>query len=139
MQRDWRRKCGYITLALALVFCGAWIRSLLLCDRVFSYNSGTRHYVVLSFDGCLLLWSWNCISTEDNDWVFDVPEMKRSITSMRRRLEGARFFFQEEDLEEVAIPYIAFVLPLVLLSALLMLYRRSACCKTTLTQKQCGT
>ena len=72
--KPWRRKIGVVTLVMACVFMGGWLRSLWICDSVFFVKDGNL-YSLNSANGKI-------------DWKIDFVEKPDvTVTWMRRPLE----------------------------------------------------
>ena len=54
--KGWRRKTGVVTLVMACVFAGEWMRSYERHDRVIVFFPASFH-TVYSHQGCLV---WQC-------------------------------------------------------------------------------
>jgi hypothetical protein len=54
--KGWRRKLGCVTLLLAMVFLGIWVRTLIVTDQLEMMVGDSKHYFT-STEGCF---RWTC-------------------------------------------------------------------------------
>ena len=104
---DWRRKAGLVTLVMALVFMGLWLRSFAFWDKVripsngFESNNGgvawSRMYDISGFS----LWSWTTSPVAPKHW--------NDVGNSWKFTEGTW-----------SVPYWVIAIPFTLLSAYLI-------------------
>ena len=134
--RGWRRKIGVVTLVMALLFMGGWVRSLSIQD-VLSFHSGRHTSEHLSSVKCVLVLQRGEI--DDAEYMMTFPKWTANEfdsetkwfdeTGMvwRWQLYGFGFGELPNDLIEGVqekyffIPHWSIVLPLILNSAYLLL------------------
>lgn len=140
--RGWRRKVGSVTLVMACVLMGGWIRSLRVEDLVLASGQAMTYHT--SHNGLL---QWDQITHTSGQPVSPGGETRRweirllphhdPVTSPMResilvwRRQGLGFCAAVAEYpnsagipcrrEQVIIPYWSLVVPLTLLSAYLML------------------
>ncbi|HEY4258627.1 MAG TPA: hypothetical protein VGM98_00645 [Schlesneria sp.] len=132
--RDWRRKVGCVTLAIACVFTAAWWRSLETFDE-FEYRIGDTIYAVRSAQGGASL-ATDQILSEDAErhyrlWTSMLIEPACTqidpnfVESPKRGFESLGFYFggNPEVDTTCAVPYWAVVLLMTLLSAYLIVWK----------------
>jgi hypothetical protein len=102
-----RRKMGCITLVIACVFTGAWLRSRVVCDWV-HIVAGQRIYRLDSQSGAIC-WRKLKFFTRDPDSI--------RLGSSELRTPG-----EDGTESRFAVPYSSLAVPLILLSAYLMLW-----------------
>lgn len=103
---SWQRKAGCITLVMACVLMGMWIRSDIVFDQVVLFGN-----LVISNSGCLV---WNWMGWHDPElyilhWYSDIASP-----------------FDEDwylGADGVRWPYWALAIPLAILSACLILWK----------------
>ncbi len=120
----WRRKAGCVTLVLALVFMGAWLRSYIVEDRL-AFTTGDFRHAISSFQGRV---GWD-------RWLDSPPSVGVAWSSEWRNLNmpirarpthfKARpgSILGKLQFESRAVPYWPFAIPLTLLSAYLILWK----------------
>ena len=130
----WRRNLGIVTLVMALMFTGGWIRSLSVDDSI-NFPSGKSTFHTISSDQNDLIWmAWS-----GPDFVPDrFPGFYESYVPLHsnndpfggnhpeRDWHAFGFRFAESPSDTLAfrvwmVPYWSIVLPLTLLSAWLLL------------------
>jgi len=138
--RGWRRKSGVVTLVIALVLLGGWIRSSLVADQLF-YRVAPSTQIITSGNGVI---EWQLITDVASVESLFVKEPMFWISPFSHRVyvfDGAettwswRWQWCGFDCGEgrlpgsvprcvCTIPYWFAVLPLTLLSAFLLLVKR---------------
>lgn len=63
----WRRKVGVVTLVMALVVCGAWMRSRIVMDR-FAHYTKTNWRMLVSYDSILWFEHRHAVDGPANHW-----------------------------------------------------------------------
>jgi len=123
--RGWRRKSGVVTLLLALVLTGGWIRSLSIADIVtFSIPAFGRTYSMRSVKGRA---EWYIFSGEPHlhrlRWMSQLSSnFPLLVANEERHLRGNQRAFQIPfRVLSLVTPYVAFITPLTLISAFLLL------------------
>lgn len=129
--RGWRRKVGVVTLLMACVFTGGWVKSRSLTDIV-TFNFGTRSSELFySFDSSLV-WlhfqeketarattpEWDTVSKSRYSF-FEDPDCDWN-------LRGAGFGFgscSRKSARIVITPYGAIAVPLAVISAYLIFWK----------------
>jgi len=143
--KGWRRKTGCITLAVACAFMAGWVRSQITVDCLILHtNEQTRDFLTSSHSG--LSWERDretltdaTMYWEGSDWfVFwsipGKPEIEGGFFqtgTIKRRFEWCGFCIGELiyddrqdsriELSLYEVPYWSIVIPLILLSAYLLL------------------
>lgn len=68
---SWNRRAGCVTLVMALVVTGTWVRSLCCYDHV-DFAIGDRQHIIYSLNGTISWWSWdltgNRATRRTNGW-----------------------------------------------------------------------
>ena len=131
--RGWRRKIGIVTLLLAGVFTGGWVRSMSYIDGLVLPNPSGLHHQLASYQGCL---HWQSLETTQSiprsGWfrwashaaTASTPNLMVNLGSWRWKIAGFGVRQYVDDNSHVittAIPYWFFTFPLTLLSAYLLL------------------
>lgn len=111
--KGWKRKAGVVTLAIALLFAGGWIRSLCWID-VLTLNCG-EHTNIISFDQDLGF-GVDCGLEQKNEFTAFIDNCRNSLF----RWSAYREWYVRCK-SGVIVPYWSLVLPLTLLSAWLLL------------------
>lgn len=131
--RGWRRKLGVVTLGLALLVMGWWIRSLYSTDGMtISCEKECTLYQLVSIDSSLAWkhsdWSANrsipIIPLWETVEAFKLDEVVLSPGTVRFRWWGfyiVDLVFPERTTRWWIVPYWSIVIPLTLLSAFLLL------------------
>ena len=142
--KSWRRMLGVMTLVLALVFTGAWVRSLLVEDEI-QIQQSRSVLVIRSINGSMW-WLWQCESFNSEPFArytspariaFDEFSGQWGLrATLCGKKRGSTFFFGSGELsgsgpaspklELWVVPYWPFVFPLTLISVLLLLSRPRA-------------
>lgn len=104
--RGWRHKVGCVTLVMACVMAGLWVRSYLADDHIW-VGTPYRRLAVLSQEGNF---SWESNPPSSSSFHFDY-----GVTSINT-------MFRFESLA-YATPYWAIIVPLTLVSAYLILWK----------------
>lgn len=117
----WRRKVGIVTLVMACVVCGLWVRSFYIMD-ILAAGGSTRQHVVESVNGRI----WWTAYLEGAEWEFSSTFVHRAFPpgyletilprKMLAEVEGGQF-------GQWIIPYWSITIPLTLLSAYLILWK----------------
>ena len=102
----WRRKAGCVTLALACVATGLWIRSYIVFDQLVLAGN-----LLISNSGCLV-WNWSGWGTPELNLVDWYCEHASPFSE--------EWYFGTDG---VRMPYWAVNIPLTLLSAYLLLWK----------------
>jgi len=125
--KPWRRKLGVVTLVMACVFVGGWVRSEFIIDLLGITFPHDRHYVF----SCR-----SCIWWKHDNHKASLRPLGWQASSWREFTPGDEFLTSRYlDTEEAfsndyvsnlrdrvrCIPYSAIVIPLTLLSAFLLL------------------
>eukprot|EP00456_Euglypha_rotunda_P089583 TRINITY_DN9286_c0_g1_i4.p1 TRINITY_DN9286_c0_g1~~TRINITY_DN9286_c0_g1_i4.p1 ORF type:complete len:139 (-),score=3.17 TRINITY_DN9286_c0_g1_i4:19-435(-) len=113
----WRRKAGAVTLVMACLLCGMWIRSRVLIDFC-ETPLGDRVHSFGSFHGYLSWRSWNSNSNRGNSWQ-TLPAQAISPEI----LLGLNLDSLKHQTREWVIPHSWIAAPLTLLSAYLILWK----------------
>lgn len=99
----WRRKAGVVSLVMACLLCGMWVRSRIVGDGLLFQYLGKQRYFASAY-GRIIWWS------DDNIFPFDY--------SLGGPLPAVHSVFEES---QFTMPYWSLVVPLTLLSAYLLL------------------
>lgn len=136
-----RRKIGVLTLVMACLLLGGWMRSLVVCD-VFGLPVGKHVEQNLASEDSVLLWSQNYFFAPPYPTWSTIPLQKhRPDTNYEfynvkwtwriggfgfgaRRIEITGRPVRYQSAPVVTVPYWFLVLPLTLLSAWLLLLKR---------------
>lgn len=139
--KPWRRKIGVVTLAMACVFMGAWIRSQLICDFFGRFHNGTFLLEFEALNGNLVWCStskpWFTGKPEPLRWIVHVAPNDFKLFEENSIHWSTQFLgFAIGEMEPPVwpvrelwwrnrpiwvIPYWHIVIPLTLLSAYLLL------------------
>ena len=131
---SWRRKAGCVTLVMALVFMGGWVRSVSLTDNIVVPCERNRIHVLLSLDSTLGWWIYRADKPHGKPaW----PDWRSEVTVDAGRLNngnvqwnwrccgfgrGATAIAADGSMAQLwTIPYWSVTTPLTLLSAFLLL------------------
>ena len=128
----WRRKAGVVTLVVACAMMGMWMRSRFQEDSI-RFTAFSRRNLIMSTSSRISWWSWN-----EPPGAPRPPALMTGPLTPEGRLEAAFWtgvdFCLHTDLKDARMsdtdvrhhcnhPYWPFVLPLVLLSAYLILWK----------------
>ena len=105
----WRRKVGCITLLVACLLAGMWIRSNAAYDGIWLTIEG-RRYMATSVGGRVGFWSQQ--SSVSHGWISQRLEADHAA-GLSTMLLG----------QAVVLPYWSLILPLTLFSAYLILWK----------------
>ncbi|MDB5343017.1 MAG: hypothetical protein JWP89_1394 [Schlesneria sp.] len=131
--QGWRRKAGGVTLLMACVVTGMWVRARQV-DDVFGYSLfGMRYIVATSADG-LRLWQWNEAEVEAahanqhsvmiNWGEIPGPDDFRGLENWPLYAEVIRTVIGTPDqVWYCEVTYWPLTIPLILLSAYLILWK----------------
>jgi len=113
----WRHKVGCVTLMMAAVFFGAWMRSSLVYDQI-AFTVGERQHEIFSVDGWLL---WHSTGLDINEegykgWMAGTAESDPSYVHTLFLVQRFGHF------AKWIAPYWCLVCPLAVLSAILILW-----------------
>jgi hypothetical protein len=141
MQRyiySWRRKAGFITLVIACLVAGAWVRGLMIEDSFHHYNESSEWFFGSTNGGLYV--NWLHFDPESSSSLAKEPLKEcpfwMSTARASYRFTGAdelpidwdwnwcgfKYFGYERDFTAI-IPYWSVALPLTLLSACLILWK----------------
>ena len=129
--KPWRRRFGVLTLLMACVFMGGWVRSQSSCDN-FSFISDQRIVTTLNSSCGSILWMWYRLHSEESSpatgWnslpvTQDVRDISRKpkypFESVKKNDWGQQP--EVQTLRWWLISYWLITIPLTLLSAFLLL------------------
>lgn len=121
----WRRKAGLVSLVIACVLMGIWVRSRVVCDAVEVSRGGRGHFIASMQSG--VVWC-----ARDSDAQADWRIGSRSLADARvgdmplakivEQLLNADHN-QQVNLTVWTIPYWLLTIPTVVLSAYLILWK----------------
>ena len=100
--KPWRRKIGVVTLVMACVFAGAWVRSILVHD-VIRIGPGNVECIIVSHAGIFSIWVGPDSPKPTSSWKIFGPIVTAPATH-----------------PGIPLPYSIIVIPLTLLSAYLL-------------------
>ena len=147
--RGWKPTVGLVTLVLALMFTGGWVRSQLIFDASIRNHGGYR-YSIMSFDGMIdfkrisevegwpsVIWDSGKVS-QIQGFELDENGTRRPFDpwesiEVNLKWDCGRFHFgsgmitwgtRKLKYEAYVIPYWSLVLPLTAISAFLLLSKR---------------
>lgn len=128
----WRRKTGLVTLLMACVFMGLWVRSYQLIDMVGIPKSIGKHFLCSAPEG--LVWIAHDYGADGRfEWVV-LPVQLTNVSSYFNRMrtkphwefcglyagksdgEGSPFYM-------IAAPYWSLIAPLTLITTYLLLFK----------------
>lgn len=113
--KGWRHKVGVVTLLMALVLMGGWVRSLFQHDLLW-IETGERSYLLVSTDGCFRGTTARFHFESVLGWIGQKKERPTEVVRYTT-INGS------VTMSEADIPYWYFVLPLTLLSACLIVWK----------------
>jgi hypothetical protein len=129
--RSWQRCVGFGLLLVGLALTGLWIHSWAVCD-VMLIPVGQRQSYLISLDGTVYWWG---ATIDKPRWYAD--SIGDPFTKIREQLDEERRVIQQikgARLTEWRIPYWSVAIPLVLVTALLILWpQRSNQCGNRLS------
>jgi hypothetical protein len=126
-----RRKLGAVTLLMALVFMGGWVRSLYIMDT-FAFSRMPKELLLVSVDGVV---GWQTFSKTDIGSLFDefrwhaqkpksIDDIFNHAKSLNKwRWNGFGVMQLDNSTTLGCIPYWSIVIPLTLLSSFLLLIK----------------
>jgi hypothetical protein len=135
--QGWRRKVGVVTLLMALVLCGLWVRSLSTID-VLALPASLLNYTFVSGQGSFaatgnFVFNLRQDSREENGRTILRVEIRQMAKQPNRKefhwwkFNGSEFRLFRSSSESNGVmpmvPYWSLVLPLTLLSAYLILWK----------------
>jgi hypothetical protein len=112
--KGWRRKAGVVTLAMAFALAGLWARSNVVVDTVW-FSFGDHDHCIFTFYGVLSWWKVPANPSRAVGWWTE------EINPSRAEVAQAYPWFSSGYTRN--IPFMSFVIPLALLSAVLLLYK----------------
>ena len=93
--RGWRRKVGLLTLLMACVLIGAWMRSLIFSDQL-GFSIGASNYFLSSANGCFRWTRYAHIVNDSPLHVYNIdPAYFRSRRILWKSFKG--FPLEEEE------------------------------------------
>jgi hypothetical protein len=126
----WRRKVGIVTLAMACMVMGAWIRSLSHGDTFGYVNQPALPIWLLSVDGTLVIVTEIPIEWGKFDWSFKMwrtepfrPLEEYLPDDAEWSFNWCRLAYGKGLYRLICIPYWSIAVPLTLLSAYLILWK----------------
>ena len=133
--KPWRRKVGGVTLVLALVTMGGWMRSLIGGDYV-QLQIGRYRGFYLSYCGRLDLW---IKYHEDDSDAVQTGYWRSGMGDLEAYFASHSFFHEWNNygisiIGPVRLPYWSIVLPLSLLSAHLLLKKPDSSTRTKISE-----
>lgn len=135
--RGWRRKTGVLTLVMALVFVGGWMRSLFIYDNV-RFSSSNSTLITVSFREGTIVWTVGTYHAGNFQSGWRLPDWESCPLSGSEPLDvtyrqvewqwqwcgcchGAYFWGEGFKNEVWIIPYGFAIFPLTMISAFLLL------------------
>ncbi len=119
--RGWRRKAGLVTLAMALLLMAGWLRSYVIQD-VLSINENRTLRLIVSFNGHFNSFNGHLNWERLTPSVF-LPTSSMPVVRWRSFPFNNPAVWRNSRALLWTVPYWAFVLPLTLLSAWLILIK----------------
>ena len=116
--KGWRRKAGCVTLLMAALIAGSWIRSLALYEH--AWGASGRFWIAHA-RGCIHVH----VSYEQN-WLFSSPSWGWQSTpdnDEESSLSPLWDWTSTSAWTAISVPHFGIVIPLTLLSAYLLLHK----------------
>lgn len=119
----WRRKVGCVTLLVACAWMGVWIRTYCVLEQMY-FQFGARQQGLWTFDGHIYWLGWKRPAGQSQVWSYDaeyqpVVTLDDVESNLRSLGNGSTF---PEFVFWTFYPSM-FVIPLILLSAYLLLWK----------------
>ena len=126
--KGWRRKIGVVSLVMACVFMGGWVRSFVFGDY-FQWNCGccstNGNLLITPPDLSEIHWEWpewsvtNVSAAEEESTLNEMPWKWRFMGFG----DGEFSIFFGAKIRVILLPYWSLVIPLTLISAFLLLIK----------------
>ena len=122
----WRRKAGCVTLVMACMVFGGWMRSRIACDAA-EFTIGHRRHRIMSTANCV---SWySCdehgVSMSQRRWWSSVvfKEPRRNDQDYWKARIADQVWHTHKGFAAWTVKYSSLAIPLTLLSAYLLLWK----------------
>lgn len=131
----WRRKTGVVTLMLACVLCGLWMRSHATQDLFFSPVVRRTQITLISTEGVLIGFTdFNSSFTPEAAPAWHAMKLPKRVSDLARSELEQKWCWRwlgvdirktgtQPPLPLLAVSHLSIVLPLTLLSAYLILWK----------------